>query len=245
MNIVSPSFPRLLSLFAILLCLQNKCAFSFIINLRKINPVVTSSHLTRFSSKESEKEQTPVHQEEVALPEEPKTLPPVPTPSRVSSQQQPTANDIMMALGTNPRRIALSLLSGTGIALAGNLFGVTSLLLSGIDESAVEQSGLDTYYPRGDYKRVKTPDYTFVVPKEWVADTALELAKAQRRAQPLDYNIRRGGGGALPDAGAFERPRLHSHSEGHAFSRYLSIFYLNIISLWATWSSGFTGCVPG
>jgi hypothetical protein len=131
------------------------------------------------------------------------------TPSVTSKIEPPTrtivpkltSRDMMMALGTNPRRIALSLLSGAGIALAGNLFGVTSSLLKTIDEDAVEATGLDTYFPRGDFKRYRTLDYTFVVPNEWVADTFLELAKAQRMTQSLDYSRQKSSRGTLPDAG--------------------------------------------
>lgn len=54
----------------------------------------------------------------------------------------------------------------------------------------------------GQYKRFKGQGYTFVIPKEWAADTALELAKVQRRTGTLDYKMSRGGGGGtLPDAG--------------------------------------------
>jgi len=103
----------------------------------------------------------------------------------------PSVDDLMLMMGTNPRRIFLGLSSATGIALAGNLFGVTSNLLKGIPEESVEASGLDTYFPRGDYKRCRTAEYTFVIPKEWVADTFLELAKAQRKIQPLDYSMQK------------------------------------------------------
>jgi hypothetical protein len=61
-----------------------------------------------------------------------------------------TANDdYMLAMGISPRRIFLSGLSAMAIALAGNLFGVTSQLLTVFPEDAVEASGLDTYFPRG------------------------------------------------------------------------------------------------
>lgn len=56
-------------------------------------------------------------------------------------------------------------------------------------------------YTVGQYKRVKGQAYTFVIPKEWVADTAVELAKVQRRAGSLDYRMGQGRGGVLPDAG--------------------------------------------
>lgn len=55
----------------------------------------------------------------------------------------------------------------------------------------------------GEYKRVNGKGYSFVIPAEWVGDTFVELAKAQRAAGSLDYGMRRGGGGSstLPDSG--------------------------------------------
>lgn len=105
------------------------------------------------------------------------------------AQRGPTADDLMLMMGTNPRRIALGTISATGIALAGNFLGVTSRLLTTVPEERVEAIGIDAYFPRGDYKRCQTPEYTFVLPKEWVADTFVELAKAQRKVQPLDYSM--------------------------------------------------------
>jgi len=113
----------------------------------------------------------------------------------------------MRALGTSPRRIFVSLSTASGVALAGNLFGITSGILGLFPESAVESTGLDAYYPRGPYKRVSTPGYTFLIPKEWVADTALELARQSARARPLDLSMApwstaanaRSSAGTLPD----------------------------------------------
>jgi hypothetical protein len=54
----------------------------------------------------------------------------------------------------------------------------------------------------GSFKRFKGPLYTFVYPKEWVADTFLALAKAQRQAKSLDYRMMRTTETAtLPDQG--------------------------------------------
>ena len=120
-----------------------------------------------------------------------------------------TATDWMRLLGTSPRRIALSTLSATGIALAGNLFGVTSTVLSLVPEESVRATGLDTYYPRGDFKRYSSSLYTFVFPKEWIGDTALELQKVQRRTRPLDYSMGSAAAAArretsvLPDVGTW------------------------------------------
>ena len=60
-----------------------------------------------------------------------------------------TNNDYMLAMGTSPRRIFLSGLTATAIALAGNLFGAKSQLLTLFPEDVVEASRLDTYFPRG------------------------------------------------------------------------------------------------
>ena len=64
-------------------------------------------------------------------------------------RQGPTARDLMMAMGTSPRRLFLGTASATGIALAGNFLGVTSNLLTLIPEEALEPTGIDTYFPRG------------------------------------------------------------------------------------------------
>ena len=85
------------------------------------------------------------------------TPPPVTPSAKIEQeqrrrQQQPPpvrAQDIMLALNTSPRRLFLGTLSATGIALAGNFLGVTSQLLTLVPESAVESTGLDTYFPRG------------------------------------------------------------------------------------------------
>ena len=113
------------------------------------------------------------------------------TSNKNTNVRSPTAHEWMTAMGTTPRRIVVSCVASTAIALTGNLFGLTSRILETIDADRVAQTGLDTYFPRGPYKRCKTSTYTFVVPKEWVADTFLELAKAQRQVRPLDYSMTR------------------------------------------------------
>jgi PsbP len=134
--------------------------------------------------------------------------------SSPSRQDSLSGSDMMLALGTSPRRIFLGLLSSSGIALGGNFLGITSHLLTLVPEDVVESTGIDTYFPRGEFKRCRggLGDYTFVFPKEWVGDTFVELAKAQRMTQSLDYtmsrsssNRRGGGGGILPDS-AFGPP---------------------------------------
>lgn len=154
-----------------------------------------------------------------------------------SSQQGPSVQDLMLAMGTNPRRIVLSLVSATGIALVGNLFGVTSRLLTAIPEEQVEATGLDTYFPRGDFKRCQTQEYTYVVPKEWLADTFLELAKAQRKVQPLDYSMQErrinnsGRISTLPDSAYGPPGRLNQKGVSQAGDTNVSVIV----------SSGFSG----
>jgi len=141
--------------------------------------------------------------------------------------------DMMRELGTSPRRIALSFLSATGIALAGNFLGVTSTLLITIPEGTVEASGLDSYFPRGDFKRCRGRGYTYVIPREWVADTYVELAKAQRRVQPLDLEMKRtsngggGGGGSiggtLPDTAYGPPGRLNSRGVSESGDTNVSV----------------------
>ena len=118
----------------------------------------------------------------------------------------PSPELLMRALNTSPRRLFLGTVSASAIALSANFCGVTSYLLNGIQEETIEKTGLDLYYPRGDFKRFKSAEfgYTFVVPKEWVQDTAVELAKIQKKTGNLDYSIRasrNGGGstGSVPD----------------------------------------------
>ena len=125
-----------------------------------------------------------------------------------SSDSDYTPQQLLSLMGTSPRRIFLSLTTSTAIALTTNLFGITSNILSTIPEDTVEKlGGIDTFYPRGNYKRVivrgvskssvpgvpsttsNSGKCTYLIPKDWVADTSLALAQAQRQAKVLDYNM--------------------------------------------------------
>ncbi|EJK63898.1 hypothetical protein THAOC_15420, partial [Thalassiosira oceanica] len=142
----------------------------------------------------------------------------------------PTPSQMMAMMGTSPRRVFTSAIASTGIALSANLFGVTSSLLTALPEEVVEPTGLDTYFPRDGFKRVVArgsppppslganglpsaaatggggSECSFLIPKDWVADTSLALAQAQRRARALDYSMRQpSSSGVLPDA-AFGPP---------------------------------------
>jgi len=124
-----------------------------------------------------------------------------------------TAEQQMKMMGTSPRRIFLSLASSTCIALGANFFGSTSLILGAIPESIVESSGLDSYYPRGDFKRYRSGEngYSFAFPKSWVGDQSLELEKARRRAGDVTLSMNKNSGaGVLPDAAFGPLGKLNS-----------------------------------
>lgn len=109
----------------------------------------------------------------------------------------------MKALNTSPRRIFLSLSSTTFLALGSNFFGITSNLLQTLPPSTVEATGLDRVYPVGDYRRFRSVEggYSILLPKDWAADPAIEVAKATRRAGSLDYSMKANSAGAqIPDA---------------------------------------------
>jgi len=157
------------------------------------------SLMSSFMSKEQNTEEpstTSSHEAEI-------NQTPVRTPQQQQQQQQPSPELMMRALNTSPRRIFLSTLASTGIALSANFFGITSNLLNAIPEEVVESTGLDQLYPRGDFKRYRsaTYGYSVVVPKEWVQDTAVELAKIQRRSGNLDYGMQKKSnvGASIPD----------------------------------------------
>lgn len=64
-------------------------------------------------------------------------------------------------------------------------------------------SELTNLAPTGEFKRCTGQGYSFVYPTQWVADTFVALAKAQRQAKSLDYRITRSGASVtVPDEGA-------------------------------------------
>ncbi|KAL3791677.1 hypothetical protein HJC23_003934 [Cyclotella cryptica] len=122
---------------------------------------------------------------------------------------------LMQVMGTSPRRIFLSVGSSLTIALIANFFGITSSILSLLPEDFSENFGLDYVYPRDGFKRVTAQSNTgrgsiakcsFLIPKEWVADTGLALAQAQRKVKDVDLSMNSNSkSGVLPDA-AFGPP---------------------------------------
>jgi len=96
----------------------------------------------------------------------------------------------MEAMGTSPRRLAAFGFLGLGIALAGDLFGVTDALLNAAPEGAKDaarRARLDTYYPIGDFKRYIDDEYRYEVlyPMRWLGDQAVYVARTQARSKML------------------------------------------------------------
>ena len=199
---------RAVSLFCVgSAVLSSACAFSSpSSHTAARHPITRHQHvLVSATAEESENDATGAEEQPEPLGSVGTQPPQIQTP-----QQQPSSTDLMRAMGTSPRRIFLSLTTSTSIALAANFLGVTSNLLGTMPSEVVESTGLDTYYPVNDFKRYNGAGYTVTIPKEWVADTAVELAKATRRAGTLDYGMKRPssgapGAGVLPDA-AFGPP---------------------------------------
>lgn len=155
----------------------------------------------RTASYETNSESTPEKNKMNDLKSSQKSLVQSDTVSEATRISVPTPELMMRAMNTSPRRIFLSALASSAIAISSNFCGVTSYILAGLPENTVEKTGLDIFYPRGEMKRFKSGEfqYTFVVPKEWVQDTAVELAKIQNRAARLDYSMRKNNNGSVPD----------------------------------------------
>lgn len=61
----------------------------------------------------------------------------------------------MQINGVTPRRVFLYSLLGAGVALGGNLFGVTSGLLGALAPKESRDARLDVLYPVGGFKRYR------------------------------------------------------------------------------------------
>lgn len=141
----------------LVLCVQSSSAFqaphaisSYIASSRKISTSRRASNeeepivgtVSPESSSTNDDSGTRTLASSPAPSTQPQEFQQVPPPPPVSVDQ------MMAALGTNPRRILLGNLSAAGIALAGNFLGVTSKLLTAVPEDVVEKTSLDTYFPR-------------------------------------------------------------------------------------------------
>lgn len=82
----------------------------------------------------------------------------------------------------SPRRLVLSAIAATSIALGGNFLGVTSWLLSLDQGRLAHKSRIDVLIPVEGYKRCIDYDngYEFQYPSNWLADQALYRRYAER-----------------------------------------------------------------
>ena len=151
-------------------------------HIQQHNDAIITSHLYSASEEETipSTSSADVVAQEISIDNSVEST--VQSPTIVASQRKindPSPTDLMRMMGTSPRRVFLSVISSTFIAFAANFFGITSNLLSALPETFAEKSGLDSVYPRGDYKRVtvrgsfgSSGKCSFVIPKDWVADFA-------------------------------------------------------------------------
>eukprot|EP00953_Heterococcus_sp_UTEX-ZZ885_P022344 12369-Heterococcus_DN1.PRE.2 len=99
--------------------------------------------------------------------------------------------DDMQRSGIQPRRFFLYTGLAAGVALGGNLFGVTSGVL-GLAPEKAGQLKLDIIYPIKGYKRCvnegqqRYNGFEFVFPQDWLADQAIALAEQTERLKMLD-----------------------------------------------------------
>ncbi|CAM9888083.1 unnamed protein product [Discosporangium mesarthrocarpum] len=102
--------------------------------------------------------------------------------------------DDMQANGVTPRRLFLYSLLGAGVALGGNLFGVTSGVLGTLAPGAARDARLDVLFPIDGFKRCydEQDGYEFMYPQEWVGDTGLALQKEQDREGALGMSATTG-----------------------------------------------------
>eukprot|EP00630_Chrysocystis_fragilis_P006921 CAMPEP_0197397494 /NCGR_PEP_ID=MMETSP1165-20131217/11613_1 /TAXON_ID=284809 /ORGANISM="Chrysocystis fragilis, Strain CCMP3189" /LENGTH=291 /DNA_ID=CAMNT_0042923393 /DNA_START=22 /DNA_END=897 /DNA_ORIENTATION=- len=90
-------------------------------------------------------------------------------------------------LGTSRARIVQFVSLAAFLGLAGDLFGVTSTLLSvpALREPA-RRAGLDTYYPVAGFKRYAEPEFELLYPETWLEDQAVYVARTAARAGTTD-----------------------------------------------------------
>lgn len=111
----------------------------------------------------------------------------------------------------------------------------------------MEKTGLDQYYPRGEFKRYRSGEfgYTFVIMNEWVQDTAVELAKIQRRSRTLDYSMSMsqsasGGAGARASPASASIPDVAYGPPGYFNAKGISQSDTNLSTIASKLRPGFT-----
>lgn len=135
----------------------------------------------------------------------------------------------MALLGTNPRRLLLFGSLALGIAGVGDLFGVTSALLTASPppvKAFASKTRLDTYYLVGPLRRYVDDEFGFEVkyPRAWLGDQAVYVARTQNRARALATDP---SGDAFIKAGRSRRGPAAVAAFGPAagtFAENLSVF---------------------
>jgi len=101
----------------------------------------------------------------------------------------------MIRNGVSPRRLFLNTALAGAVAIGGNLFGVTSGLLS-ISPKVAADLKLDSIYPVGGFKRWvdKEDGYEFIYPQDWLQDQAVAFSQQtagvkQLGPQPIEVTI--------------------------------------------------------
>lgn len=109
-----------------------------------------------------------------------------------------------------PRRLVVGTIGGLAVALGGNLFGISSLLLSLDGGKFASNSRLDTIVPVLGYKRCVDYQngYEFLYPANWLADQRLYRRYAERIEQELSLD---------PPSLAVKRARNRSPDPSAAF----------------------------
>ncbi|CAM9092701.1 unnamed protein product [Pylaiella littoralis] len=87
--------------------------------------------------------------------------------------------DDMRANGVTRQRFFTYSLLGLAVAVGGNLFGLTSGLLSIVAPGASRDLRVDLLFPVGGFKRFYSPEdgYEFMYPETWVGDSGLALRR--------------------------------------------------------------------
>lgn len=151
-------------------------------------------------------------------PPPPPASPPPPPPPLSSLPADPVA--VVQWGGTLPsrRRFILGTTAGAAVALGGNLFGVTSALLSSSPSTAAaaRRARLDVVFPVGGQLRCfdERERFEFAYPRSWMGDATLARRRAEKQERERMAELERasglpslrqrppGGGGASSAAAA-------------------------------------------
>lgn len=104
-------------------------------------------------------------------------------------QNAPEEEDMaagIAAVAALGRRVVLGMAAGLGVAVGGNLGGITSLFL-GLNVGLSRTLKLDALYPVNGFKRCLERNFEFLYPATWVGDQRLLYRAAERAEQQRLY----------------------------------------------------------